>query len=104
MLSVKIVKYLNHKLLLASKSTYYQAPEFKQALEWAYSIKEYLKYHAGLSDRDVAVIIKPQQQNLEKLLPCRETKSYESSVKNCEQIKESLIEIFKPKINANESI
>ena len=97
MLSVQILKYLNHKLLLASKSPHYQAPELKQALEWAYSIKQYLKYHAGLSDRDVAIIIKPQQQNLEKLLPYKDNKSYDSSLKNYEKIKETLTEIFKPK-------
>lgn len=97
MLSVLILKYINHKLLLASKSPYYQAPDLRQALAWAHSIKQYLRYNKGLSDRDVALIIKPQQHNLDKLLPCRENKSYESSVKNCETIKESLTQIFKPK-------
>ena len=99
MLAPIILKYLNHKLLLAEKSQFYRGPEKRQALDWAFRIREYLRYQGkAISDRDLAIMIKPQfEHNLKQLLPCELNKSYQSSLTNYNKIKECVTEIFKPK-------
>jgi hypothetical protein len=88
MLAPKILKYLNHKLLLAKVSSHYQAPDKKQALDWAYSLQQFFKYQGKhLSDREVAYMMLQHQSKLEQLLPNPLNKSYKSSITNLENIK-----------------
>lgn len=70
-------------------------PEKKQVLDWAYSVRNHLKYNNYLTDKEVALLIMPNEKNLFKLLPAPKNKSFQSSLNTYNEIKNQLLEIFK---------
>lgn len=98
MLSQDAFKYLTHKLHLADVSGYYRRPEVKSSILWAQSMVQNLKFNAQcLSERQLAHTLILGQKHLQNLLPYRENKSYESSLKNLNKIIEHCSNLLSPK-------
>ena len=98
MLHREVSVFLSHKLHLAKTSSFYQHPEARQSIQWAYSFREYLKYKASqLSEREIAFELFQYRKHLETLLPCDKNKSYESSKKKFEYLITRCKELLQPK-------
>jgi hypothetical protein len=80
MLAPVLLKYLTHKMRLASVSRWYQSLEIRASLDWAFNLQKSLQFQKEhYSDQDVARIIAQNKHHLKKLLPCPLNKSYKGS-------------------------
>lgn len=98
MLSADAFKYLSHKLHLADVSIYYRRPQAKASIMWAQSMVQTLRFNVHqMNERQLAHTLILGQKHLENLLPYRDNKSYDSSLKNLNKIIEQCSKLLAPK-------
>lgn len=97
MLSQDTFRYLSHKLHLADVSGYYRRPEVKSSIMWAQSMLQTLKFNSLMNERELAHTLICGQKHLENLLPYRDNKSYDSSLKALQKIINHCSELLRPK-------
>ncbi len=76
-------RYVNHKLILSKKSSYYNNLKLIKSLETCKAIMyTYCGKHSNLTDKQVSNLILGHKQQLFDILPADNNKSFNSSVAN----------------------
>ena len=87
MLIKKVKRFINHKIVLSTKSTWYNNAKQRISIEHAYYLmRSFCKDAAYLKPQDVARLVIQNKHHLFNILPADQNPSFQSSLTNYNEI------------------